>query len=140
MPASPPPDTGPAPAGDPATARTAEPSRRSRLGLVVIGVIAAVLATGWASVIVFYNGDPTTRGEIISWRTESDSAVSVTFQVGRTDRTQPAVCVLQATDAQHVEVGRAEVRVPPGRERVTHRLATTARTASADVTGCRTAS
>lgn len=114
-----------------------------RLPLPVAGaLIAAGLAalTVLAVVLGVRNTAPITGG-VRSYAPMSDSTVSIRLEVSK-PAARPGSCLVRARGAQGLEVGRAEVAVPPdpaGREVtfVDYELATTSRAVSGELLGCR---
>ncbi|PRY01884.1 DUF4307 domain-containing protein [Allonocardiopsis opalescens] len=109
--------------------------RRPSVGLIVLGVIAAVFTVGWGIAHFTYKEGGSVSNQMISYSVPTDDEVSLRFAVGRLTPGH-VTCLVRATDAQHVEVGTAEVPVPPGDDEVRFELATTHRAASAEITGC----
>lgn len=111
-------------------------NRRRPLGYVVIGVLAALLAAGWAAMTGEWTGSVT--AELVAFRTGSDNSMTVTFDVYK-PRDKAATCRLEVIDRYHDQVGHADVGIPAGKSttRVTVRVPATARPVAAEVTGCR---
>ena len=76
-----------------------------------------------------------TRVTVLGYRVIDDHAVEVRFEVGK-DRDATVVCEVRARDRDGVEVGNEDVTVGSGAEVVTHRLTTSRRAATGEVTGC----
>jgi Domain of unknown function (DUF4307) len=80
------------------------------------------------------------QARVISVTNLTDHQVRVTFEVSK-PAGEPALCTLLAHTRDGEEVGKAEVRVPPGardetRTRITYTLATTKRPVTGEVSGC----
>lgn len=123
----------------PAPARTDEGPRRGRLGYVVIGLVVAVCAAGWAVVVANAGQTPGIVKQTISYKVRSDSAVEVRWEVAK-PRNKQVVCVVDAVDGNFAPVAELKVTVPAGRSRLerTDVLRTTRRANAARVKDCRT--
>ncbi|MDH2428817.1 DUF4307 domain-containing protein [Sphaerisporangium sp. TRM90804] len=107
------------------------------LAFIVLGVFVAAAMGGWGYVMMTAKGNPEALSQVIAFKLDGSSAVTVTFQVHKpAERT--AVCRLRASDTKHVEVGARDVSIPPGREDVqlTERVETSARATSGHVQYC----
>ncbi|MDA2803144.1 DUF4307 domain-containing protein [Nocardiopsis suaedae] len=101
----------------------------------VLGLIAAAVFTvGWGFALMSYGDHTGVANQTIAWSIESDDAASITFQ---TNSGGPAVCVVRATDSQHVEVGQRRVEVGAGTQDVTTEIETVRRAAMVEVASCR---
>lgn len=109
-------------------------------GWVPALLAAMVLVAGLGIALVAYRnlGGPGVSGTVTAFSTAADH-VDITFVVQRDRPHARAVCLARARSRSGVEVGSAEVAVPPGtdRTRITYRLATTAGAVTGEVTGCR---
>ncbi|WP_017976539.1 DUF4307 domain-containing protein [Actinopolyspora halophila] len=67
-----------------------------------------------------------------------DESVRITLEVRRDDPTRSAECVIRARGRSGKEVGRGEVRIPPGQPTAYHRtvLTTSAPPVTGEVFGC----
>jgi hypothetical protein len=113
-------------------------TRRNRLAYAVIGVFVAVCAVGWAIIMVHADGNPGISPQVVSWQT-TDRSVRVRYEIAKS-KGDDVRCAIVAFDPDHAEVGRVEVRVPPGTSAVDVRqdVATSSRATSVDVRECRT--
>lgn len=100
-------------------------------------LLSAALAGSAALAVVAYRnqtGDvqSSLRGYVIS-----PGSVQITVEVIRPPR-RAVVCLLRARDVNGREVGRAQVRLPPGPRSVarTYRLPTRGRAVTGEVYGC----
>lgn len=101
----------------------------------VLGLIAAgVFTVGWGFALMSYGEHTGVANQTIAWSIESDDEASITFQ---TNSGGPAVCVVRATDAQHVEVGQRRIEVGAGTQDVTATIETVRRAAMVEVASCR---
>jgi uncharacterized protein DUF4307 len=122
-------------------AAPSDPPRRRgfglRLGYVIIGVVVAVAAFGWAYVMANVGQTPGIVAQTVAFRVIDDRTVEIDYTVTKpTDRT--VRCDLRAVDVNFAEVARVEITVPSGTAHVTgdERLWTSARATSAQVTDC----
>ncbi|HEY1178041.1 MAG TPA: DUF4307 domain-containing protein [Phytomonospora sp.] len=102
---------------------------------------ALVVAGGVAIAVKLYQqyGDPAYTASTVGYDL-SDTSAEITFQVTKPGGT-PATCQVRARSRDGVEVGRAEVAIPPGDTggdgvTVTYSLATTARAVVVEVQRC----
>lgn len=92
----------------------AEPGpQRGRLGYIVIGVVVAVAAAGWAFVMGNMDQRPGIAVQTTAFTVVDDSSVRITYSVAKRNG-QELRCVVDALDADHAEVGRLEVSIPAG--------------------------
>ena len=113
------------------------PRRRFRPAYVIIGVVAAVAALGWAYVMAHVGQTPGIVAQTITFSVLSDHAVEIDYTV--TKPTGSTVrCVLQAVDVNLAEVAHTEITVPGGTAHVARlaRLSTSSRATSAQVKDC----
>jgi hypothetical protein len=121
-----PPDSGPP--GATASAAARRPRGWAVAGGVV-GLVVAVLVGWWT----FRNEGQRITATTIGYKVESDTAVTVSFDVSR----PPGVavtCTVRAMDGHFTVVGTTDIVVPPEGERVIH-LEKAVRTTSRAVTG-----
>ncbi|RCV54403.1 DUF4307 domain-containing protein [Marinitenerispora sediminis] len=128
------------PSDVPSDAAPAAAGRRRRLGnrpvFFLMGiVVAAVFTVGWGIALVSYNGGlGSTSYQVVAWRVLSDSEATISFQVNTRD---PALCLVSASDARHVQVGQTEVPVEAGVQDVHARIETVREASTVEVTSCR---
>lgn len=113
------------------------PRHRGPLGYVVIAVVCAVAALGWAYVMGTMGGSPGITAQTVSYRVLDDSTVEIGYSV-RKSKDRPVRCELRALDERFREIGRREVDLPRGTDQVrrTDRIATSARATAAEVHDC----
>lgn len=107
----------------------ADHRRRWTIAGAVVGGVAAVLIGWWT----FRNEGQRITATTISYKVESDTSVSVSFDVSR----PPGLavrCTVRALDGHFTVVGTADIVVPPEGEQVVH-LQKAVRTTSRAVTG-----
>jgi hypothetical protein len=111
--------------------------RRFSPAYLVIGVVAAVAAFGWAYVMAHVNQTPGIVAQTVTFRVVSDSRVEINFSVTK-PRDSKVRCVLHAVDTDFADVARAEVLVPAGTKRfsATRQVETSARATAAQVKDC----
>ncbi|KAB2343983.1 DUF4307 domain-containing protein [Actinomadura rudentiformis] len=113
------------------------PSRRGRLGLVAIGLLAAVCAGGWAIIMANAGRQPGIAKQTITYSVLSDSAVQIKYSIskGKSDEVR---CVVDAFDTDFAIVGKREIIVPSGTKTITRTdlLATSKRATGARVESC----
>ncbi|GLU46852.1 DUF4307 domain-containing protein [Nocardiopsis ansamitocini] len=121
-------------------APTAAPARR-RLGnkpfFFVLGVLAAAVFTvGWGLALLSYsgNGPGQVHYQTVAWKVVSDSEAHISFQV---NSKAGALCLITATDAQHVQVGQTEVSVGSGVQDTGTTIDTVRRASAVEVASCR---
>ena len=121
-----PPDSGP----PGATASAA--ARRPRGWAVAGGVVGLVVAelVGWWTL---RNEGQRITATTIGYQVQSDTAVTVSFDVSRPPGL-PVTCTVRAMDGHFTVVGSVDIVVPPEGERVVH-LDKVVRTTSRAVTG-----
>jgi hypothetical protein len=103
-----------------------------RLGLAaVLGL--ALLAFSYAAWHHISAGRTTFT--VLGYDVVDDHSVQVRFEVHKKGTTS-VVCEVRARDRDGVEVGKQDVSVGVGVTEVSHRLATTHRAATGEVTGC----
>jgi hypothetical protein len=112
-------------------------SRRFRPAYVIIGLVAAVAAFGWAYVMAHVGQTPGIVAQTITFRVLSDHAVEIDYSVTKPTGSEVR-CVLQAVDVNHAEVAHMAITVPGGTAHVARlqRLATSARATSTQVKDC----
>ncbi|MEP6649793.1 MAG: DUF4307 domain-containing protein [Lapillicoccus sp.] len=118
-----------------ARSRAPSPSaeaRRRRAWAVtggIVGLVAAVLIGWWT----LRNESQRITATTIGYRVESETSVSVSFDVSRPPGLA-VTCTVRALDGHFTVVGTADIVVPPTGERVVH-LEKVVRTATRAVTG-----
>jgi uncharacterized protein (DUF58 family) len=106
-------------------------------------ILGAVLGAGLLALLVWFGtahvGGADVSGSLIKFKVVSGEAVEAHLEV-RKERGAEGVCVLRALEPGGAEVGRKEVRVGAGRERVDQvvTVRTTARATSAELLSCTT--
>lgn len=122
-----------------ATSAPAAPtsSRRGRLGLVVIGLLAAVCAGGWAIIVAYAGQQPGIAKQTITYSVLSDSAVQIKYSISKST-SDNVRCVVDAFDVDFAIVGKREITVPPGTKTITRTdvLPTSKRATGARVESC----
>ena len=131
---------GPAEGGRPGEGGGRAGGRRGgRLGYAVIGVLAAVLAGGWAVIVGHAGNTPGIAAQTISYVVKDDSTVQVRYAVAKA-RGDVVRCTVDAFDTDFAIVASTQITVPAGTERIerTDTLRTTGRANGARVKDCRT--
>ncbi|MEU5880250.1 DUF4307 domain-containing protein [Spirillospora sp. NPDC047279] len=120
------------------TTPAATPARRGRLGLVIIGLVAAVCAGGWAVIMGNVGQQPGIAQQTITYSVLSDSAVRITYSVSKS-RDDEVRCVVDAFDTDFAIVGEQEITLPRGQKSLTRTdtLQTSKRATGARVQTCR---
>ncbi|WBT09645.1 DUF4307 domain-containing protein [Corynebacterium sp. SCR221107] len=108
--------------------------------LIVVVVIVILLGIGYAG-IKLYNSQKnnTISGKTATVEQVNDSTMRLWFDVTRKSTDNPSYCIVTAVDYDRGEVGRREVVIPAGGEKVQRievDITTTSAAASADVYGC----
>ncbi|MFC7326754.1 DUF4307 domain-containing protein [Marinactinospora rubrisoli] len=98
-------------------------------------VVAAVFTVGWGFALMSYSGGVNQPSyQVVAWRVNSGSEASISFQV---NSREPALCLVSARDARHVQVGQTEVPVEAGVQDVHARIETVREASAVEVTSCR---
>ena len=113
----------------PVAPANADHRRRWTIAGAVVGGVAAVLIGWWT----FRNEGQRITATTISYKVESDTSVSVSFDVSRPPGLA-VTCTVRALDGHFTVVGTADIVVPPEGEQVVH-LQKAVRTTSRAVTG-----
>lgn len=145
-----PPEGGPGPAGTAGHAPLQPPPGRygptrppctGRLlvpALVLLGAAGVAVAI-WLGLRV---GVVPVSWHDVGFRVDGDESVEVTFDVTRTDPTEPATCMVEALNNAHAQVGVVTVEVAPStatRVRLTTQVRTSELAVSGTVRSCRIA-
>ena len=119
------------------TAAPAPARRRGNLGLVIIGLVCAVCAGGWAVIMANVGQRPGIAKQTITYSVLSDSAVRITYSVSK-GQGDTVKCVVDAFDTDFAVVGKQEITVPAGQKSVTRTdtLPTSKRATGARVQSC----
>lgn len=114
--------------------RDARTDRRLRIVGGVLGVLS-LAGIGWFG--ADYIGGQPVSGQVIKFKVVSGRTVEVHLEV-RKDADAEGVCTLRARAADGAEVGRKDVKVAGGAERVDSVVSvrTTRRATSAELLGC----
>ncbi|TYK49297.1 DUF4307 domain-containing protein [Actinomadura decatromicini] len=121
------------PASDPARP---EP-RRGRLGLVVIGAVAALAAGGFGIIAAYAGQTPGIVAQMVSYDI-SDASVTVNYTVAK-GKDDAVRCTVDAYDEKFAVLDEREVTVPAGRSgaKGTETLHTARRATGARIHDCR---
>ncbi|MFF5260723.1 DUF4307 domain-containing protein [Actinomadura viridis] len=108
-----------------------------RLGYAVIGVLAAVLAGGWAVIMGNANNTPGIASQTITYVVRDASTVEVRYSVAKA-KGDEVRCTVDAFDTDFAIVATSRITVPPGTERITRTdvLQTSKRATGARVKDC----
>jgi hypothetical protein len=100
------------------------------VGLISVGVVLALTWLVWTALL---HSQPAVAAQVQAFRIESDTSVSVTITVDRSDPSVPATCRVLAQAADYQPVGEQQVAIPSSRTRVVdvNLLLTTMRRAAA---------
>lgn len=106
---------------------------------VVVGLIVAAAAIGWAVVVGNVSGQPSVAAQVVSFRVVADHTVLLSYEVAKPTGASVR-CFLVAYDTRHAEVARTATQIPPGTDHVerTERIRTSARATAVTVRDCRT--
>jgi hypothetical protein len=129
--------------GTPGNGRGEEPSegkpvRRGRLGYIVIGLLVAVSAGGWAVIMGHANNTPGIASQTITYQVLDDSTVRIRYGVAKATG-DVVKCTVDAFDTDFGIVATSEITVPAGTDKLTRTdtLRTTKRATGARVKDCR---
>lgn len=106
-----------------------------------LGVAAAAVALGGATLAYQRFEAVDVEGESAAFEVVDDRTVSITISVTRKDPSRPVVCIVRARAYDGAETGRREVLVPPSGARTVQVKTTVAsyrRPAVGDIYGCGT--
>jgi Domain of unknown function (DUF4307) len=118
--------------------RRRAPRRRRRWVVAALTVAAVVVGLVVALRLHQQYGTGPYDAELVRYSDVTDTQVVVQFRV-HLPAGEAATCTVRARNRAGLEVGRATVRVPAGRDRrplVTHRLATRERPVTGEIQGC----
>jgi hypothetical protein len=118
--------------------RRRAPRRGRRWLVAVLAVVALVVGLAVAVRLHEQYGDGPYDTDLVRYTDVTDTQVVVQFRVSL-PAGKAATCAVRARNRAGLEVGRAEVRVPPNRDPhpvVTYRLATRERPVSGEIQGC----
>lgn len=125
-----PPDSPPdSPPGATAATAAPRPRRGWTVAGAIVGLVAAVLIGWWT----LRNEGQRITATTIGYKVESDTLVSVSFDVSRPPGLA-VTCSVRAIDGHFTVVGTADIVVPPQGDQVVH-LEKSVRTTSRAVTG-----
>lgn len=115
------------------------PPRMPRPALVALVALGAAVAMSWLVWAALFHARPAVVADVPAFVIHSDTSMSVTITVQRSDPSVAATCrvIAQATDFQ--PVAELEVAVPPSTTELVNidvRLTTLRRATSASVSGC----
>ncbi|MEU4722583.1 DUF4307 domain-containing protein [Nonomuraea dietziae] len=114
------------------------PERQGRFVVhVVIAILVAIVAGGWGYVMWTATGQATVPQQVVAFDASRPDSAGITFEISR-PAGKGVVCRLRATDANHVEVGSKEVKIPAGEGyiRLRERLDTSAQASSVHIQAC----
>ncbi|GLW62117.1 hypothetical protein Arub01_03610 [Actinomadura rubrobrunea] len=114
------------------------PRRGGRLGYAVIGVLAAVMAVGWAVIVANVGQTPGIAAQTVAWSVVDDSSVRIRYQVAK-PKDAEVRCVVDAFDTDFAVVAYKEITVPRGTSGITRNdvLRTSRRATGARIKDCR---
>ncbi|MEW2357343.1 DUF4307 domain-containing protein [Spirillospora sp. NPDC029432] len=115
------------------------PARRAgKLGYILIGLLVAVAAGGWAIIMGHANNTPGIAAQTITYKVVDDSTVQVRYAVAKAEA-DVVRCTVDAFDTDFAIVATSTVTVPAGTENLsrTDTLQTTRRATGARVKDCR---
>lgn len=93
------------------------PPRRGRLGFVVIGLVCAVAAGGWAYIMANVGQRPGIAQQTITFDVVDDATVKIKYSVAK-PMDKEVRCIVDAVDINFAPVAQKEVIVPPGTTRI----------------------
>ncbi|GAA4106379.1 MULTISPECIES: DUF4307 domain-containing protein [Actinomadura] len=122
----------------PASTASERPRRGGRLGYVLIGLLAAVMAVGWAVVMANVGQTPGIAAQTITFSIVNDSSVQIRYQVAK-PKDSEVRCVVDAFDTDFAVVAHKEITVPPGTSELkrSDTLQTSRRATGARIKDCR---
>jgi hypothetical protein len=115
-----------------------KPVRRGRLGYIVIGLLVAVSAAGWAVIMGHANNTPGIASQTITYEVLDDSTVRIRYAVAKAEG-DVVQCTVDAFDTDFSIVATSRITVPAGTDKLTRTdtLRTTQRATGARVKDCR---
>lgn len=120
------------------------PEMRARYGLdkrhlspVVVAVLVAIVFLGAVAFAGIMSVRDNVEFQLIRWTVVGPDRADATFDVSRTG-SDGVVCVLRAQDSKRIDVGYAEIAIPPGADTVTvdYSLRTVAPAYTVEVLAC----
>lgn len=118
---------------------TAKP-QRGRLGLIVIGVIAAAAAGGFGIIMANVGQTPGIAAQTVTFDVVSDTSVELNYRVAKREGTEVRCTIDAFDDRLNVLVAR-QITVPAGTSKITGNaiLQTPRRATGARIRDCRDA-
>ncbi|MFC6878258.1 MULTISPECIES: DUF4307 domain-containing protein [Actinomadura] len=112
--------------------------RRGRLGYIVIGLVAAVCAGGFAFVFAHVGQTPGIAAQTIAYEVLNDTSVKVSYSVAKAGD-DTVRCTVDAYDTDLVVLAQHDVTLPAGSSKMsrTDTLQTPKRATGARVRDCR---
>lgn len=102
-----------------------------------LGVVLCIALLGLGVFLANNVGNPETSYKLLAFNPAAADHTTVTFEV-RHDPATSVRCVLRVQDKDHVDLGYAEVTIPPGKNynQVSYQVATNDFGYAAEVLGC----
>jgi hypothetical protein len=110
---------------------------KRRLSPIVISVVVTVLFLAGVTFAGLMLVRDDVRHQLITWTVVAPDRADATFDVSR-DGNDEVVCILRAQDSKRIDVGYAEIVIPPGDDVVTidYSLRTVAPAFAVEVLAC----
>ena len=108
--------------------------RRSPLVVAIVVIVIFLGAVAFAGVMMVRDD---IRHELVVWTVVAPDRADATFTVER-DGADEVVCILRAQDSKRIDVGYAQIDIPPGEDAVTvdYSLRTVAPAFTVEVLAC----
>lgn len=108
--------------------------RRSPILVAIVVVVVFLAAVTFAGVMMARDD---VRFQLIRWSVVAPDRADATFDVSRNGADE-VVCILRAQDSKRIDVGYAEIAIPPGEDTVTvdYSLRTVAPAYAVEVLAC----
>ncbi len=100
------------------------------LGAVLAGLLVAI--SGYRTL-----GSAPIEAGVGSYEVLSDDAIRIDLQIRRDSPDRAGECIVRSRGESGTEVGRGVIEIPPGEDRVSVTLATTARAVTGEIEACR---
>lgn len=110
---------------------------KRRLSPIVVAVVVVVIFLAGVAFAGVMMARDDVRFQLITWSVMAPDRADATFTVERNGNDE-VVCILRAQDSKRIDVGYAEITVPPGEDAVTidYSLRTVAPAYAVEVLAC----
>lgn len=128
---------------DPARIAARYPARPARHhAYQALALVLAVVLLGWMTWAGVRKSNPPVTADVHGFTVVDDHTIRATLRVQRANPARPAICTLQATAENFVQVGERDQTIAGGTQKITManvEVRTLTRAATITVKGCRAA-